>query len=167
MIHKTKIVFILSLIYLAGAGAAFSFMTLEVDRVGSILEGRVLVIANRYAQEKKFVELNELVLATESERDFLTDYILSESDTISFLAEIERIGSEQGVALSTNSLKATENLNAPNELEVIFSIVGSKDLVFRMLTILESLPYENEVSYLTLAVGEETKMDITLRLTLF
>lgn len=167
MTHKTKIIFVIALLFLLGAGTAFVLVSLEVERVGTTLESRVKVIADQLAKEQKFTELTELVVSTEAERGELNKYILSEADTISFLAEVERIGAEHGVELNTNSLNATEKEGEPNTLTVSFTIVGEEPLVFRMLTILESLPYESQVQQISYKLDEEARMDINLSLTLF
>lgn len=168
MTHKTKIIFILSIIYLAGALAAFVIVNITVDQMGEKLKSNVKVIADRFAQEKKYDELNELIVSTTQERENLTKYVLSEDDAVTFLADIERVGAEQGVEFETNSLQVVEHPNAKDYLEVKFSMTGSEVLVMRMLNILESLPYDSELAYLNLIrTDEETKLSVTLNVTLF
>ena len=167
MTHKAKIILIFAVVYMLVSVAAFSLVTFEVDRVGGKLEERVTVVANRYAEEKKFSELNQLIEDTANDRDELGLYILSEKDTISFLAEVEKIGVEQGVVLETNSLNKIENKDKVDELEVSFSVAGDESLVMRMLDILESLPYESRLTSMVLNRGEVTDMDVKINLYLY
>jgi len=166
MTHKTKIVGISAIIYLLGALCAVAFMTIQVNRAGAELEDRVQVIANQLVLEQVFNDLADLVETTEDTRTELDSYLLSEADTIEFLAEIERVGVEQGVSLDTSALTVVgEGDDA--ELSIRFEITGSEPLVLRMIRILETLPYQSQLNTLRLTVAEETTADVTLNLALY
>lgn len=164
---KTQIIFILSLVYLISAVAAFAYVDYKVDTLGKVLEDQVSVVANRFAQEKKYSELNELILQTKEERDVLEEFVLSESDTVTFLADIESIGAQQGVFLSTNSLQVIENKNSNDVLQIKFLIEGSEEQLLHMLDIFEALPYDNEIESISLNKGEKTTLNVTLNITLY
>ena len=168
--HKTKVIFVLTLAYFIVASVGLGWVGYEVNQVGNELENYVTVIANKSAQEQKYAELSDLVEKTEIERKTLEKYVLTEEKTITFLSEIEKIGVEQGVTLITNSLKVVENPDTYNQLTVNFSVEGDEKLVFRMMQILESVPYHSEISTLVLTLDTEeglTTMNIELSVSLF
>lgn len=169
MSHKAKIVFILSLIYLISTSVTLGWLAVEVRRVGAELNEYVTVIANKAAQKQAFSKLEELVDETEAERSQLRKYILSEEETISFLAEIEQIGIEQGVQLTTNSLQVLEDAKGNDSLSVNFGIQGREELVFKVMQILETVPYHSElrsVSFTRDIESDTVTMNVVLILTL-
>lgn len=153
MTAKTRNILIFSIVYLIISIAAFVLVMSQVNTVGSELESRVQVVANSYAKEIKYNELNELVENTATEREALKQYMLSEEDTILFLAEVEAVGKEQGTELVTDSLSVTQNSDGKDQLTMKLSIDGPEELVMKMLSILETLPYHSEVKDLSLSRG--------------
>lgn len=170
MTSKTKFVLIVASLYFIGAASAFAVTTYTVNTKGQALEQYVQAIADRVAAEQKYQEVSELIQETAAEREALTKYLLAEDDTITFLASIETIGVEQGVILETNSLQVVNKEGNPGILEIQFGITGSEVLVFRMLSILESLPYHSTLTKLKFerseAGSDTVKLLVTLHVTL-
>jgi len=167
MLHKTKVIFITALIFLAGAGVVFGWVLYEVRGLGQQLLAQVQVIANKNVKEKKYVELTKLVEATAAERAALARHVLSEADTVAFLAEIEAVGKRQGVDLSTISLAVEEMKDGPDILTAQFKIAGPEATVIRMLSIFETLPYESTLTRVNLSRAKLTNLDLTMQLALY
>lgn len=166
MTKKTQVIACIALALLIISGTAFLYVSHEVTRIGAELTRQVQLMANQYAQEQMLAELTQLVEDTATDRGQLEQYLLSETDTITFLADIERIGVQQGVELKTNSLAVSEE-DGTSILTAAFSITGPQSLVLRMLTILENLPYESKLTKLDLTHGPLSELNVTLTLTLF
>lgn len=166
MTKKTQIIALVALVLLLVSGIGLWFVSSEVTRIGRELTAAVQRIADQRAQEQQLSELITLIDATKVDRNELGQYLLSEADTITFLADIERIGVQQGVVLTTNSLAVTDKQGA-SILNVAFTMVGQEELVLRMLDILENLPYESSLITLNLNYAELTELDVSLTLTLY
>lgn len=166
MTKKTQVIACIAFVLLIVSGVTLWYVSYEVDRIGNELSRQVEIIANQHAQERKLAELMQLIEETAADRAQLDEYLLSEADTITFLADIERIGVQQGVEIKTNSLDVQEETDT-TVLMARFSITGPQELVYKMLTIMESLPYESTLTQLNLSSGEVTKLDIALALTLY
>lgn len=77
--------------------------------------------------------------------------LLSESDTIEFLGNVESIAEARGVSVTTIELKE-EKITDPhfNELLATFSLRGDEEEVERVLKLMELLPYRSTINSLML-----------------
>lgn len=146
--QKTKIILGFTFIFLLLSVVGLWWMSTQVSSVGKTLKSEVKVVADRLAQEQKYAELVDLVNETETVRNELETYILTEEETIDFLAQIEQIGIDQGVDLETLSLNVVEKSGMFDELVVNFSVSGNELLVLKMIDVLESLPYHSQIESL-------------------
>lgn len=167
--NKTKIIGIVSVVYVVIACAVFSWVVYEVATAGKELSLRVDTIAEKNAKVKAYTAVSNLLKETTQERASLVEYVLQEDNTSAFLTEIEKIGTAQGVLLTTDSLSVVEKPGAANALVIHFSIEGSENVVKKMFSILETLPYHSTVSTLSLdrkktgLTSAVVEVEITLR----
>jgi len=166
MTRKTHIIFIFSVVLVLVSITTFAVVSIEVDRIGALLKERVQMVSNKYALEQKFIELNELIETTRADREALNTYVMTESKTISFLADIELIGTQQGVEFNTLSLNVAEMDTGPDLLSVQFSAVGSEVAVAKVLEILETLPYESTLTELSLTREEQSTLTVGVTLSI-
>lgn len=143
--HKTKVIFFITLTFLVFSSMSLWWMMSVVLSTGEEATDKVTKIADSLAQEHKFQELIHLAEQTESVRDELEQYILAESDTINFLAQIEKVGVSQGVGFEINSLTEKGSEADFKIMELNITMDGSEDRLIRMVKIFENLPYHSEV----------------------
>lgn len=109
------------------------------------LRARAQAVADHAAQQQLYANLASLVERTAPERATLQTYVLTEDDTISFLANIESLAALRGLALTTDALTVTE-AKPNNVLMVNFTLAGTEVAVYDFIALMEVLPY---MSYLT------------------
>jgi hypothetical protein len=165
---KTNSIALVSLLFALSSGLLFTWVLYEVTTAGRSLTERVTTIADTRAKERSYKELELQVLQTKEQRATLDSFVLTEDSTGAFLTEIERLGASQGVTLTTNALKVVSQKDAPDTLQVQFSIEGGEQEVKKMLTILETLPYHSIVSSLAITKEEgQVRSVADLSITLF
>jgi hypothetical protein len=107
-------------------------------------------VANYAAREQSYRDLSQLVEETKGDRDTLLGHILTEDNTIEFLSTIEQIALEQGIELTTNTLKVIQGEGLFDTLAISFEVEGAKPRVYAVLQILETLPQHALVSKISL-----------------
>lgn len=137
-------------LYVVVAIASVWWVSHSITKAGLTLQEYVQVIADELAQEQTYNELQKLVGDTEVERNQLADHVLTKSETISFLADIEELGKRRGVELVTNSLEEKQGAGDFDYLQINFSVAGDQQLVEEMITVLETLPYHSNLQSLQL-----------------
>lgn len=160
--NRVQFIKIFALIYLLATSAALLWVVYEVTIAGSTLRERIDTIADTKAKEKVYKDLSTLVEKTKNDREMLTHFVLTEDETGTFLTDIERIGTTQGVTLTTNTLNVIEGVDAPDQLLVQFGIDGKEAAVKKMLTIFETLPYHSQISTLNFESDEQGNTKSTL-----
>lgn len=166
--NKTTLIAIISVLFVLFSLAVVSWVVYEVETAGKMLGERVLAIANTNAKIKAYNELFELVETTKIERETLTDFVLTEDKTGSFLTDIENLGASNNVSLTTNSLQVVKGKDKPDTLNVQFALSGAESSVKKMLQLFETLPYHSSVSSLlfTRKDGNFVEGTVTLDITL-
>jgi hypothetical protein len=97
------------------------------------------------ANQSSLDELIHTLDETTDARATLATSILTEEKVIDFLALIESIGTEQGVALTTNSL-TIEPIDTTFETVVItVGVKGQYAAILHVLKLLEQIPYSSSV----------------------
>lgn len=137
----------------------------------AILVGAVITTYIIYEQERKGVILKEylenqqvlsgidstnakiqteVVSAGGEERPLNSFVLISESDTITFLASIDKLAKSVGVTLVTNELKTSKTPETGfDEISATFSLRGSQTAIEKMIRLLEILPYRSKIDSLT------------------
>ncbi len=143
MLHRTtKIVAIISgFVFLVSASVTALFFVM-VEKEKKVYEERTLALAQANSDQESLRTLMTTLEETKVERESLVSRVLKDEEVINFLALLESLGSEQGVVLTTNSLKV-EPINETFETLLInLDVEGSRDSVLRMLRLFETLPYQ-------------------------
>lgn len=157
--RKTKLFGGLSLVLFIGAAIGVFLTWQYVQNKGDELLNQTKEIADFEAREQTYRDLERLVDDTQLDRDELRAHILTEDETIDFLATIEQIAIEQGVELTTDSLQVTEEKGLFDTLSIAYTIEGSKERVETMLLLLETLPYHAFISDLSLHFSLEEDLE--------
>jgi hypothetical protein len=161
---KTKLIGIISLIYLLVAAGVLAWVLYEIYTSGKELDERVALIADKHATSRAYTELSNLLLSTKSDREELTTYLLTEEHTSDFLTDIESFGPRLGVALTTLSLTVEEKEGMFDDLLIEFSFEGTEFAVKNMLEVFETLPYHSQVTTLTMTESIDGNTEVTLGL---
>ncbi len=143
--RNAKISLIISLAFMLTSLTALTWVILKVDQEGDNIHAQVKVIADSLAQEKEYRDLENLVVSSAVKREQIAQFVLTEDKTIDFLSQVETIGEEQGVNLQTTSLEVKPGEGMFDSLLVSFSLKGEEDRLYKMIKILEELPYHGEL----------------------
>lgn len=153
--QKTKIFAVSAFLIFLGSIVGISFIGQYVQSKGEELKKQTKEIADFDARDQSYKELEKLVVSTQSDRDELDTYVLTEDETIDFLALIEQTAKKQLVELSTDSLKVTEEKGLFDTLVISYTVEGQKERVLSMLSLLETLPYHAFISNVSLQYTNE------------
>ncbi|MFT5849765.1 MAG: hypothetical protein ACI9H6_000581 [Patiriisocius sp.] len=150
IIKKTKIIGLLTLVLFSTSCAGVVFAWEYIHREGENLGSEITAVSNYLAREATYEDVSRLVADTQVNREELISYILTEEKTINFLADVEQIALDQGIELTTDTLKVEEGTGLFDTLTVAFSVLGPEVYVLQMLQILETLPYYSSVVQMNL-----------------
>ncbi len=142
---RAKKMIFLSVLTMSIAMGGLAASLYYVLKEGAELRVRAQAVADHTAQQQLYANLASLVERTAGEREALQKYVLTEDDTISFLADIESLAAERGITLVTDALTVVTS-KPNNTLMVNFSLTGTEVAVYDFVSLLEVLPY---MSYLT------------------
>ena len=159
---------IIALIFFPIVVGMVSVTFFNVLRNSQTLEEQIIAVAAQSAQEAALLRLQRTAQNTEEDRAELASYfLLRESDSISFLSEIESIAPSIGLGLETTELLQITQNNS-NWIQATFVVIGARPQVQNFVQILENIPYVSHVTEVSLG-GESTgdwKGTITIQVQL-
>jgi len=130
---------------------------------GAELKTQSEIVLKNNVMQQKYADVFKSLALTEEERALLKGHILTESDTVKFLSEVESIARRNEVNLTTNSLTVSDKKEGSFEILVIkFSVDGGEKNIHKVLQVLETLPYYSQVTELQLARRENAQLDTSL-----
>ncbi len=149
----TSVALVSGLFAFAGV-CACAYMVYATARTGSELTGRAQAIADNEEKMRSLKSMKNMFERSREERQVLSTFALTEDEAGEFLTEIERLGKEQGVSITTSALKVEKKKDTPDQLSVEFAIEGSEASVREIIKLFEVLPYPSELVNLTLVFEE-------------
>ncbi len=164
--QRTKIIFIIALVYLSLSLFVLWWMFSSVEKTGQEMSAQAIILADNMAQEREVGDLSRLVDASFVVRSQLEEFVLAEAETVNFLADIELIGNEQGVKLETSSLEVIDSGGEFPILLVDFSIIGYEKDALKMIKILENIPYHSELRSITFDRNPDNESLVLISTTL-
>lgn len=127
------------------AGSALSLLWF-ISKNSVLLTEQLNALKEQNQQEASLLRLQRLANETEADREKLSNYfLLRESDSITFLSEIESLAPKIGLTLETKELKQLLDAQKSPWIEASFSVSGSRKNIERFLKILEVFPYVSRV----------------------
>jgi hypothetical protein len=154
---------IVSLLFAIAGFAACGYMVYVTARMGSEITSRAQTIADNNEKIQSLKSMKEVYERSSEEREELSGFALTEDEAGDFLTEIERLGKEQGVSITTGALKVEKKKDTPDQLAVEFVIEGSEAQVRNVMSLLETLPYPSLLASATLAVEPDKKAKSTVK----
>jgi hypothetical protein len=156
----------LATFFVVGGGVLIAF--LSVLEGSQTLEQQIEAVAAQNQQEEELLRLQRIAQGSEAERAQLESYfLLRESDSISFLSEIESIAPTFNLDLETTGLQQVNEDNT-NWIQADFSVTGPRSVVQDFVKVLETIPYVSRVKSvrMTGARGENWQASIVIQVQL-
>ena len=152
------------------AGSVFGLMVYQVVAEGAQLTEQVAALEAERAQEASYLRLQRQAELTTDERSQLQSHFLQqEGDSVDFLNQVEQLAPTAGVVLETSGLDLlTDPLDESEWITVTFTFSGSQMAVQRFIKILETLPYVQQVTAVTLTAhsGTNWQAELTMQVRL-
>ena len=167
MTQTTKRIGVITMVLFVVTAAVFGYTLHAIDQQGKVLLYKSQLVANQLVQEQTYATLDKLMRSSAGERAELTTYILTESETITFLSTIEKTATHEGVQLKTNNLHVTKGKSF-DTLVASFTLSGTKSSVDQMVRVLETLPYASSLNSVALQTDKDgnTTGQVELAVTL-
>lgn len=149
---KTKkifiVAFITAIIFMAGLGF---FIKLIRDQ-SLLLKEQVAISNENSTKEASYFNLQRLAQETEADRSLLASaFFKTESDSITFLGEVEKTASTLGLSFKTEALdRVIDQENQKEYIKMVFIYEGKKEVVFGFSKLMEVTPYHSVVDSLAL-----------------
>lgn len=145
MNSRTKKIFILACVALTATLAACALLMVQIRTQGAELETFTTALAEKSAEEASYIRVSRLVQETEQERAALNQaFFIDESDSISFLGDIESFAASVGLELTTEGLDKIEE-GGSEFITMTFVYTGEKSQVLHFTKYLENIPYHSSI----------------------
>ncbi len=171
MSKKSLRIFIISVLLLAVALAAFVFSVYVIRHSEAKLSAQLEALAKERQQQEHYFEIEKLHETSAADRTSLDRYLLtSEGGSIDILTQIETLAPQAGVVLETKNLqKVNEKETKTDWIEVTFAFSGDRASVERFVSVLETLPYVSHITNLSLSARASNNWEAvtTFRIRLY
>ena len=145
MTARTRNSLIIAIVVALIAGAGFAYMLFIIVDNGNRLNTQIDALTEQNEQAASLFRLQRIAQESTDDRAQLEGYfLLRESDSITFLTEIETLAPRVGVLLETESL---EQVTADDSewIEFTFALNGERQSIENFVQILEIIPYVSRV----------------------
>lgn len=159
---------IIALVLFFGVVGTVTFGFVQIMTNSSTLEQQIAAVAAQSEQEQELLRLQRLATNSQADRaELATYFLLRESDSISFLSQIETLAPTIGIELQTVGLEQVVQ-EQRNWIEVDFLASGSRLDVQNFIQILEIIPYVSRVTSVNLkeTTGSTWQANITIQVQL-
>ncbi len=117
-------------------------------------------VRNRNAEVRAMQQLSTSIEQTlrlsESDRQELSSFFISERDTIHLITQVEALAKTMQVSVETTQLAVVPKKDkTPSRLEIGFIIEGNYSNVAKMLSAIETLPYHKQIPQIAVTKSSE------------
>lgn len=149
---QTKRIFVFSLLVLVCTIGVFGFLVYKINTQGKQVENYLAIIKEKTAQENSFIRVKKLIQETEESRKIIDSvFFKDESESISFLGDIEKLAESSGLKLTTEGLdKVTSPDKVTEYVKMTFVYDGQREDVLNFTKLMENIPYHSWVENLEL-----------------
>ncbi len=160
MTKSTKTTSIIAASYFTLFAGMLSCALYLVHQQGSSLDETRHALAEHSAKEVAYNSVVSITENSQTKREELAGYFITERDTVGFIADIESAAAMIGVEFITTELSVTEpqsidGVIVPATLVVGSKFTGTKTAVNKFLILLENLPYHANIPSVTLSNQSE------------
>ncbi|MCB9814466.1 hypothetical protein H6784_03550 [Candidatus Nomurabacteria bacterium] len=157
---------IISSVLFSVTGIAYFLMLHQVSVEGDRLGEEIDILQEHQAQEASYFKLIKIYESSKKDREELNNFfVLSESDSIDFLNEIEDTGSKLGVSINTNGVQTvTDSTDDSEWIEVDYTVKGSRERLQQFVQVLEQLPYVSRLVSLSMNGVTKTEWQANIKL---
>jgi hypothetical protein len=92
------------------------------------------------SDKEKIRELSRVLEDTKKERDNLSEYFVANTNAVTFIEQIEKVGKTAGVELTV--LSVSDETKENGVVELGFSAIGGFTHLYHLIAIVESMPYK-------------------------
>lgn len=168
MSKKTITNLIIALCIFVVVTATVSIAFFNILKNTETLEAQIAAVAAQTQQEQALLRLERVAQNSEDERAELASYFFfRESDSVSFLSEVESLAPVFDLSLETTDLV---NVNEDNRdwVKATFGVVGSRSNVQDFIELLENLPYVSRLTSVNMEgdPGGDWKASVTVQVQL-
>ncbi len=146
---RTKKIIALSFLLLLSALGAVGFLTYQIDKVGNLLVEQTNALNEKTAKQSAFLTIERLTQTSAEDRATLASaFFANESDSITFLGDIETFARSINVALETQGLDIVTSETGEKSMIMTFLYSGTRQQVLTFTKMLEEIPYHSKIESL-------------------
>lgn len=168
MTKKTRTNLIIAGVVAVVVTALCAYVLISIVGNGEKLREQIDALAAQNDQAASLFRLQRLAQETVTPRAELASYfLLRESDSITFLTEIESLAPKVGLSLETETLQQVKG-DGTDWIEVSFKVGGARGDVENFIKILEIIPYVSRIQSVIMGVqgGNVWEATITIQVQL-
>lgn len=153
--HKTRhiILFSLTLLLALGSIGVYSYFFSQVrskNESASLMNQDVEIALSRQDQIQ---ELKKTLARTEIERQSIDSHFVENDNPTIFLESLEYLGKQSGTMFTLSSVLEVKEKDKPSRLEAGFKASGSFAQIYKLILLIENMPYEVEFKNVSLNAG--------------
>ncbi len=147
-----KKILLISLLVLGISLCIYGGLLYEVTRQEKKVKEQARVRAEAVARNQQFSELEKMYATSEADRSKLTEFVVAHEDVAYVLALVESAARHQGLAATIKSVQVVSIKDTPNfeTLTISLEVSGTYAELQSFLPVIESLPYQSEVTNVSL-----------------
>jgi len=168
---KTKVSLSIGLVLAFVSVALYVGGYAMLQREHSKVKDLVLQSKQEALETKQLQSTRHLINDTQEQRERLNKYFITADEIVSFIEQIESLGEFTGVSFELNSVDVIDA--DADALLLKFTTRGSWEKTYRLLALIESLPYNIDVERVrvlkesSVGRGSEWRGDFNIRLDSF
>ncbi len=140
------------------AAGAFGLIFFQVKGKNEHVSNLINEIDRAVTQEQTLSSIKALVQETEKNRAKLADYFIGKEGVVSFIEELEALGSRTGVEVTIDAVeeKVSAGSTQTEELRLTLHFGGTWSSVVQYIGLLELLPIEGRLERVAVSSNTET-----------
>jgi Tfp pilus assembly protein PilO len=112
------------------------------------------------ADKEKIQGLERTLKDTAKDRDSISKYFVSKTNAVTFIEQIEKVGKSANVVLSVNTV--SDDAKDMGGIQLSFSATGGFSDIYRLIALVESLPYKVTLKKTDIQKTEERKEGVAV-----
>jgi hypothetical protein len=105
------------------------------------------------SRQDQIQELKKTLARTEIERQSIDSHFVENDNPTIFLESLEYLGKQSGTMFTLSSVLEVKEKDKPSRLEAGFKASGSFAQIYKLILLIENMPYEVEFKNVSLNAG--------------